>query len=88
MSGGAGFSKDAMSRSRQNRNMLKNIKDKHFIKGNFSNKNKDRIQSEPVDQKTIENIRTKTKHLNRIESIKIWAIFTVIILIILTITLI
>lgn len=88
MTGGVGFSKDAMSRSRQNRSMLKNSKDKHFKTNMSSRQNRNRIENEPVDQKTIENIRTKTKHQNRIELIKTWTIFAIIILIIVIMVLI
>jgi hypothetical protein len=72
-----------MIRIRQNRSMLKNIKSSHFRKSESPDNSGIGIEKEPVDQSIIENFGTKTKRRNRIESIKIWIIFMVLIIILL-----
>ena len=83
MTGGAGFSKDSMSRSRQNRGLLQNIKQGHFKKSKNIHKDLAKIESEPIDEKEIEVVRNRIIKQNRNDLIKRWSIFGILIIILL-----
>jgi len=88
MTGGAGFSKDAMSRSRQNRNMLKNITDNGLYKPESVSKTKTKLEVNPIDQSLKEKIKKDITNRNRRESLKTWGVFILLMSIVLTIILI
>ena len=87
MSGGVGFSRDAMNRSRQNRKQIQNIKQSHFKKSKSLYSNKNRIEKEDVDPELIKKIGLKIRNENKKSFRRTVLIFglTILILIILLI---
>lgn len=86
MSGGAGFSRDAMKRTQENRNALKTVRRKYFKARKLYNEVSRKFDLGESDSKVVLEIRKQMREERKKREIFAWLVFAIILVVILTFT--